>query len=70
MSGFTRADLFNVELRRLINEEIDRLKDEIAGGLLKSYEDYRAASGKVVGLRQCLEYMDEADDNVRKRISS
>ena len=70
MGGFTRFDLFEAELKKLIEEEIDRLKDEMSGGLLKTYEDYKAVTGKIAGLRQSIDYMEEASSNVSKRIGA
>lgn len=69
MAAFTRADLFEKEFRRLLEEEIARLSEEIALGLLKSYEEYKFSTGKIVGLRLTLDYLDEASSIVSKKLA-
>lgn len=66
----SRHDLWKQELERLIEEEIARLKDEMAFGVFKTLEEYRHASGKIIGLRQCLEYVGEASSAVEKRLGA
>ena len=68
MGSFTKADLFERELRKLIDEEIERLKEQLSLGLLKSHEEYLAIAGKIAGLRSCSSYMDEAESIVRRTI--
>ena len=70
MAGFTRGDLFEAELRKLVEEEIHRLMEEMSIGLLKTYEDYRSVTGRIAGLRRCLDYMDEASSNVNRKLGS
>lgn len=68
MPTFTRSDLFEAEFRKLIEAEIERLQEEIALGTLKSYEEYRSATGKVSGLRSSLDYIEEAAEIVSKKL--
>lgn len=68
MGAFTRHDLYTDTLRGLIEEEVERLKEEMAAGLLMNYEDYRSTASKIIGLRRSLEYMDEAEALTNKRI--
>jgi hypothetical protein len=70
MGGFTRGDLFEKELRRLVEEEIVRLTTDMSFGMLKSIDEYRSVTGRIAGLRQTLEYMDEASSHVDRVISS
>ena len=46
---------FEAELRKLIEEEIQRIKDNLAGGLaVPDYETYKQQVGKVAGLMSVL----------------
>lgn len=64
----TQHHLFLQELETLLLAEIDRIKDEMSAGMLSTYEDYRHQAGKISGLRCCLDYMEEASSNVRKKL--
>jgi hypothetical protein len=66
----TWHDYFVRELATIIESEVERLKDELAAGLLTSVEDYRAVTGKIAGLRACIDYMDEASSNVSKKLGA
>ena len=70
MGVLTQHGLFLRELESLVTAEIERLKDELAAGMLTSTEDYQKICGKIGGLRLSLDYMDEADSIVSKRLSS
>ena len=61
MATFTRTHMFEHELRRLIDVEIDRLKENMSLGLISDHEEYRSNAGKIAGLRLAIEYMAEAD---------
>jgi hypothetical protein len=65
----TQYNVYVQELELLITAEIDRLKDEMSSGLLKTYEDYRSYSGKIQGLRACLEFMEDASSSVQRKLS-
>jgi hypothetical protein len=68
MGAFTKGDLFERELRKLIDGDIERLKEQLSFGLLKSHEEYLAITGRIAGLRACLSHMEEAESIVRKTI--
>ena len=55
------------ELRKLIEEEIERLKDNLSNGLsVPDYETYKHQVGKIAGLTTALELCEEARTNVSK----
>lgn len=70
MGALSRYHLFKQDLTTLIADEIERLKEELSLGLLKTQEEYRAISGKILGLRSALDLMDEADSSVNRKIGS
>jgi len=53
--------MFEYELKRLIDIEIERLKENMSLGQLSHHEEYRHIAGKIAGLRAAIEYMAEAD---------
>lgn len=53
--------MFEHELKRLIEIEIERLKENMSLGLISDHEEYRHVAGKIAGLRLAIEYMVEAD---------
>lgn len=61
MATFTRTHMFEHELKRLIEIEIERLKENMSLGLISDHEEYRQVAGKIAGLRLAIEYMAEAD---------
>lgn len=61
MVAYTRTHMFEHELKRLIEIEIERLKDNMSQGLIAEYEEYRHVAGRIAGLRLAIEYMAEAD---------
>jgi len=67
MGTFTVSQLFERELRRLIDVEIERLKENMSFGMVEDFDEYRFISGKIAGLRLAIEYMDEADSNIHGR---
>ncbi len=59
---------FEAELRKLIEEEIQRIKDNLAGGLaVPDYETYKQQVGKVSGLMSALEMCEEVKTIVSKK---
>ena len=58
MGTFTVSQLFERELRRLIDVEIERLKENMSFGMVEDFDEYRFISGKIAGLRLAIEYMD------------
>jgi hypothetical protein len=61
MSAFTRSHLFEGELLRLIEIEIERLKNDMSLGLIADHNEYRFVAGKIAGLRLAIDYMAEAE---------
>ena len=61
MSAFTRSHLFESELLRLIEIEIERLKQDMSFGMISNHEEYRHVAGKIAGLRMAVDYMAEAE---------
>lgn len=58
---YTRTHMFEHELKRLIEIEIERLRENMSWGQVKDFEEYRHTAGKIAGLRLAIEYMAEAD---------
>jgi hypothetical protein len=59
---------FEKELRQLIEEEIGRIKDNLAGGLaVPDFESYKQQVGKVAGLMTALELCDEVKTILSKK---
>lgn len=63
MSILTTADKFKFEVERLLNEEIERLKETISLGFLDNYEQYRHMSGRIAGLRAAIGFLAEAESH-------
>lgn len=61
MSILTTADKFKFELERLLNDEVERLKDTISLGFLDNYDQYRNLTGKIAGLRAAIDFLAEAE---------
>ena len=58
---------FEKELRKLIEEEIERIKDNLANGLsIQDYESYKHQVGKIAGLNTALELCEETNKTVSK----
>ncbi len=59
---------FEGELRKLIEEEIGRLKDNLANGLsTPDFESYKNQVGKIAGLMMALDLCEEARTIVSKK---
>jgi hypothetical protein len=59
---------FEAELRRLVEEEIERLKDNLANGLsTPDFESYKNQVGKIAGLMMALDLCEEARTIVSKK---
>jgi len=61
VSVFTRSHMFENELLKLIEIEIERLKEDMSFGMISDHEEYRFVAGKIAGLRLAINYMAEAD---------
>jgi hypothetical protein len=60
----TSTGQFQHEFKKLIKEEYERLKDNIATGSAVSFEDYQRQIGKIQGLATALEFANDAKDLV------
>ena len=58
--------LFQKELIKLVDEEIERLKDVLSGGHVNALDEYKFVAGKIAGLRTALEYVAEANSNIER----
>jgi hypothetical protein len=56
----TRSHMFAHELERLIEIEVERMKDSIALGFLDNFSEYKFNAGKIAGLRAAMDLMAEA----------
>lgn len=55
------------ELLKLIEQNIEALKDSVAAGLLSDMQDYKKFTGQIEGLRMAITLLEMARDNVAKR---
>jgi hypothetical protein len=63
----TYNQLFENTLRKLIQEEIDRLSENLALGLsVTDFAHYRENVGRITGLKKTLELCDEAQSIVSR----
>ena len=69
MATFTRADLFERELRKLVEAKIEHFKEEISCGMLKTYDEYRFYAGQIAGCREMLDCIDDPSAAVDKTMS-
>ena len=59
---------FEGELRKLIEEEIQRIKDNLPGGsAVPDYETYKQQVGRVAGLMSVLEMCEEVNTTLSKK---
>jgi hypothetical protein len=56
----TTSDVFERELRKRIEEQIEEVKNVLAFGYIPNFDDYKYYNGIVTALRAVLEYCDEA----------
>lgn len=59
--ALTTTQLYQNELRKLVQIEIERLLEPMAYNNIESIEQYRTIAGKIAGLRMIADLMDEAD---------
>jgi hypothetical protein len=57
----TSSDRFKYELKKLMEAEIERLKETMASGNCNSHEEYKSLSGKIQGIRMVWDLIDEAN---------
>jgi hypothetical protein len=55
------------ELQKLIEQNIEALRDSVCAGLLNDMQDYKKLTGQIEGLRMALALLDAARENVLKR---
>lgn len=55
------------ELRKLIEQNIEALKDSVSAGLLSDMQEYKKLTGQLEGLRMALVLLEMAIENVMKR---
>lgn len=48
------------EFTKLVDAQIEDLKNIVAAGAMPDWEAYRATTGKIMGLRMALDLLDEA----------
>lgn len=61
-------NLFEKRLRELIDEEIERLKNNVSNGMsVVDYSDYKHQVGKIAGLRTVLELCSVVQSELSKR---
>lgn len=59
---------FEVELKKIIEQEIDRVRAELEGGKLASFEDYKAKCAELVTYKRVVSaYFDEANQKASKQ---
>ena len=56
----TINDRIIIEFTKLISKQIDEIKDTMAHGTLQGWEHYKFLSGRVAGLAEAEELLDEA----------
>jgi len=61
-------NLFEIELKKLIISEQDRIKDNLSNGLsVVDFAEYRHQVGKLLGLKSALDLCEEANSILSKR---
>lgn len=59
--ALTTTQLYQNELKKLVEIEIERLLEPMANGYVETIEEYKQLAGKIAGLRAVVDLMDEAD---------
>lgn len=60
------ASAFERELRKLIEEDIGVITDNlVVGAAIKDYADYRHSVGRIHALRRVLEYFEDAKEKLK-----
>jgi len=57
----TLSSIYEQELKKLVEAEISRIKDEMSFGRLQTYDDYRYVCGKIAGLLMTFELMSDTN---------
>lgn len=59
--ALTTVQVYQNELKKLIQIEIERLIEPMINGYVESYEDYKSLAGRIAGLKSAFDLLDEAD---------
>ena len=59
--ALTTTQLYQNELRKLVQIEIERLLEPMANGYVESIEEYKNLAGRIAGLRIAANLIEEAD---------
>ena len=62
----TTASRYAGELSKLVEAEYERIREYIAGGHLKSFDDYQRYAGMLQALRAVVEMFEIAQANAEK----
>ena len=56
----TFNDRLEFEFKKLIEQEIDEIKEWMANGTVMNWEQYKYMTGKIAGFNRALEVLEEA----------
>jgi hypothetical protein len=59
--------LFAVELKKILEEEIERIKDVLSTGTPVDYAEYKQHVGRLQGMRSVIDYCDEVQTKISNR---
>lgn len=68
MGSITPLHVYRQQLEILLNDEVERLSDNMSLGNIESFSEYKYSAGKIAGLRLALEYLVEADRMYREKV--
>ena len=57
----TRSNMLEHEFKKLIAENVERLKDNLALGHIVDISEYKNVTGRIAGLNLALDLIQEAD---------
>jgi hypothetical protein len=57
----TTKDRLMLELKIMIKEDYEKIRDNLAAGSAQNFDQYQRQVGKIQGLKAALEYIDEAE---------
>jgi|APCry1669192062_1035393.scaffolds.fasta_scaffold55125_1 hypothetical protein len=63
----TYNNQFEIELTKIVEEEIAKLQESLAQGTASDFADYKLKAGKILGLRMALEYCGEVQSIIARR---
>lgn len=61
MGAVTHASFYQHELAKLIEAEIEILKQNLSSGSSQSFEEYKYQVGRIAGLRAAIDLMSDAE---------